>query len=479
MMYIKNLTAAVFRYFEEICAIPRGSGNMEQISRYCLEFAKENGLKAVCDGAKNVVIYKPAAKGYETAEPIILQGHLDMVCQKTEDSATDPEKDGVKPYAEDGFIKAKGTTLGADNGIAVAMIMAVLSSKELFHPPIEAVFTTDEEIGMIGAEKLDCSLLKGRRMINLDSEEAEILTVSCAGGSDFKAVLPTEKTEVKGTKVLLEINGLKGGHSGTDIDKGRINANILAARILNRLKKTAEFNIIGINGGTKGNAIPFCCKAELVTGDAETLIKTAEKYISVITEEICGREEDCDICLKTGETGVFKALDGNSGNRLLGILLTTPNGVIDMSAEIDGLTETSLNLGILSTEDCGAVMQYALRSNKSSALTFLEDRMTAFAELNGCDSQISCRYEPWEFKKNSPLQKLYADVYCKTLGHKPIISAIHAGLECAVFAKKIEGLDCISMGPDMSGVHTVNERLSVSSTEEIFGLLCEVLERLG
>lgn len=468
---------SVFRYFEKICAIPHGSGNMGPISDYCVRFAQENGLQVLCDKAKNVVIYKPAAKGYENSEPIILQGHLDMVCQKKEESDIDFETDGIESYTDGDFIKAKGTTLGADDGIAVSMIMAVLASKNLSHPPIEAVFTTDEEIGMIGAKELDCTVLKGRRMINLDSEEADILTVSCAGGSDFKLFLPTEKTVVHGTKITLEISDLKGGHSGVDIDKHRINADILAGRILNFAKKTSDLHIIKLDGGTKGNAIPFSCRAELVSEDPQSFINITENYISVVKNEISDREENCTISLTAQETGDFEALNTASRDRLLHLLLTTPNGVVDMSAQIDGLVETSLNLGILTTQENGIVMQYALRSNKASSLDFLEDRLTAFASYNGCESQISCRYEPWEFKKDSPLQKLYADAYCERFGHRPQIAAIHAGLECAVFAGEIEGLDCISIGPDMLGVHTVNEKLSISSATEIFELLCDLLEK--
>lgn len=469
--------AAVFRYFEKICAIPHGSGNMEPLSDYCVRFARENDLQVICDKAKNVVIYKPGTKGYENAEPIILQGHLDMVCQKKEDAAVDFATDGIKTYTDGDFIKAVGTTLSADDGIAVSMIMAVLASKDLPHPPIEAVFTTDEEIGMIGAKELDCTVLKGRKMINLDSEEAGILTVSCAGGSDFKLFLPIDKTVVHGTKICLEITDLKGGHSGVDIDKHRINADILAGRILNFAKKTSGFHIIKLDGGSKGNAIPFCCKAELVAEDAESFINITENYISVVRNEISDREENCSIRLTAEDTGDFEVLNTASRDKLLYILLTAPNGVIDMSAQIDGLVETSLNLGILTTQKNGIVMQYALRSNKASALDFLEDRLTDFASYNGCDSEISCRYEPWEFKKASQMQKIYTAAFCERFGHKPKIAAIHAGLECAVFAQKIEGLDCISIGPDMFDVHTVNERLSISSAAETFSLLCEVLKK--
>lgn len=474
---LQKESASVFRYFEKICSIPHGSGNMEPLSDYCIRFAQENGLRVIRDKAKNVVIYKPGTKGYEKADPIILQGHLDMVCQKKDDATIDFTTDGIEAYTDGDFIKAKGTTLGADDGIAVSMIMAVLAGRDLPHPPIEAVFTTDEEIGMIGAKELDCTVLKGKRMINLDSEEADILTVSCAGGSDFKLFLPIEKTVVHGTKLSLEINDLKGGHSGVDIDKYRVNADILAGRILNFAKKTADFHIIGLNGGSKGNAIPFCCKAELVVEDPEAFINRMEHYISVVKKEISDREENCSIRLTMEEAGDFEVLQTAARDKLLCMLLTTPNGIVDMSAQINGLVETSLNLGILMTQTDGIVMQYALRSNKASALTFLEDRLTAFASYHGCDSETSCRYEPWEFQQDSPLQKLYADAFCERFGHKPQIAAIHAGLECAVFAQKIEGLDCISIGPDLFDVHTVHEKLSISSAVETFELLCDILAR--
>lgn len=470
-------SASIFQYFEKICSIPHGSGNMDALCEYCVQFAEENKLRATCDAAKNVVIYKPGTEGYENAEPVILQGHLDMVCQKTEDAAIDFKKDGIETFIEGDFIKARGTTLGADNGIAVSMIMAILASKELPHPPIEAVFTTDEEIGMLGAQALDTTVLKGRKMINLDAEEAELLTVSCAGGSDFSLFLPIDKKVMRGTKLSLEIYGLKGGHSGVEIDKGRVNANVLAGRLLNYAKKTMPFDLIKINGGTKGNAIPFCCKAELVVEDAEPFINLIEGYFSIVKKEIGDREEDCSIRITTDMTGEFEVLNPVARDKLLYMLLTTPNGVVDMSAEIEGLVETSLNLGILMTGADEIVMQYALRSNKKSALAFLEDKLSLFAAYHGCRTQISGRYAPWELKKDSPLQRLYMDAFCEKFGRKPQIAAIHAGLECAVFAEKMEDLDCIAIGPDMFGVHTVNERLSITSAKEIFELLCDVLRR--
>lgn len=451
---------------------------MDAISGYCMDFAEKHGLKAVCDDAKNVIIYKSGSKGCENAEPVILQGHLDMVCQKTEETTIDFAKDGLETYVDGDFIKAKGTTLGADNGIAVSMIMAILESKDLAHPPIEAVFTTDEEIGLLGAAALDINLLKGKRLLNLDAEEADCVTVSCAGGSDFRMSMPTGKKTVHGTKISFEIRDLKGGHSGVDIDKGRVNANILAGRIFDYVKKTVPFDIIKINGGNKGNAIPFCCKAELVAENAETFAKLAEKYFAVIKKEISDREENCSICLNIENEGDFEVLDDISRDKLLYILLMTPNGVVDMSMEIAGLVETSLNMGILKTESGEIIMHYALRSNKKSALDFLEDKLTSFAVYHGCGTEITGRYEPWEFRENSKLRTLYVDSYNEKFGRKPQVAALHAGLESAVFAARMENLDCIAVGPDMFDVHTVNERLSISSTTEIFELLCDVLEKM-
>lgn len=253
----------VFKYFEEICNIPHGSENMDAISEYCVKFAENHSLKYIRDDANNVIIFKSATDGYENAEPVILQGHLDMVCQKTEESNIDFMKDGLDLYVDGDFVKAHGTTLGADNGIAVAMILAILESDEISHPEIQAVFTTDEEIGMVGAGKLDMSVLTAKKMINLDAEEDDAITVSCAGGSDFKAVIPVNRVKQTGTKITVTLKGLKGGHSGVEIDKGRVNADVLAGRFLNHMSNIADFDIIAINGGDKGNAIPNLCRIEL------------------------------------------------------------------------------------------------------------------------------------------------------------------------------------------------------------------------
>ncbi len=468
----------MFEYFEEICSIPRGSGDMGAISRYLVEFAENNGLRSVLDVTQNVIIYKDGTAGFENAEPIILQAHMDMVCQKTPDSTIDFKKDGLDIYTDGDFIKARGTTLGADNGIAVAMIMSILTSEDLSHPPIEAVFTTDEEIGMIGAGRLDVGLLRGRRMINLDAEEADFVTVSCAGGSDFKIRIPTSRQRVSGTSVTIEVGGLLGGHSGVEIDKGRVNSNILLGRVLGFAEKITRIDIIDISGGDKANAIPLYSRAELVVDDADGFCKQLEQYFEVIKAEIKKREPDCYLKITAGESGKFDAFTADISSKMIYMLSITPNGIETMSAEIEGLVETSLNLGILATDGEEILMQYALRSNKKSALRYLEDKLTAFAEYNSCRVEISGQYEPWEYREKSPLRDLYIKTFYEKMGREPEVSAIHAGLECAVFSAKISDLDCIAIGPDMTGVHTTGETLSISSAKMIYELLCETIAQM-
>ncbi len=467
----------VFKYFEEISNIPHGSGDMDKISLYCVNFAKQNDLRYIADDAKNVIIFKDGTSGYELAEPVILQGHLDMVCQKEENKNIDFENDGIEIIKDGDFLKANGTTLGADNGIALAMILSILESKDLSHPPIEAVFTTDEEIGMIGASKLDVSYLKSKRMINIDAEVGDTVTVSCAGGSDIKASLPFSRKSVNGTKISVSVKGLQGGHSGVEIDKGRINASILMGRILNHIKEH-DFDIISINGGTKANAIPVSCTAELVAQSEEMLKDALHDYFSVIKDELKDREENVYLEINAQNTGAFDVLDKTAKEKLIYMLLTTPNGVIDMSKSIKGLVETSLNLGILETKSDTVLFHYALRSNKKSALDFLEQKMLCFGEYNGAKTEKSGRYEPWEYRENSKLRDIYVEEFKKMTGIQPKIEALHAGLECAVFSASIKDLDCIAIGPDMFDVHTTKERLSISSAKTIFELLCVILEKL-
>ena len=466
---------SVFRIFEEICAIPHGSGNMQKISDYCVNFAQKNGLKYVQDESLNVIIYKDASIGFEDAEPIILQGHLDMVCQKEKGVEKDLEKEGIEPVLNGNFITANGTTLGADNGIAVAMIMSLLADKNIKNPPIEAVFTTDEEIGMFGADCLDYSLLSAKKMINIDSEEGDTVTVSCAGGSEFKMEIPCTKTTASGSILTITVGGLKGGHSGVEIDKGRQNSNTLMGRILNALYTKFSFNIIEINGGEKANAIPTDCVAKICVEDIENTKNFLEKYSEEIKNELIFREENCSIAFEEYKKDKYCCFDCETTKKVIFALINTPCGIVEMSKEIEGLVETSLNLGILFTTNDAVTLIYALRSNKASALSFLEERLLNICDMLGAKGNISGRYLPWEYNADSKVRDSYVAAYKKKYCKEPKIAAIHAGLECSVFAAKIKGLDCIAVGPDMTDVHTPKEALSVESARDIYEILLDVL----
>jgi len=385
---------------------------------------------------------------------------------------------GLDIFVDGDFLKARNTTLGADNGIAVAMILTILESHTLSHPPIEAIFTVDEEIGMLGALDFDCGLLSGKRMINLDSEEDDTITVSCAGGREFEITVPVNFSKVDGNVVEITISGLKGGHSGVEIHKGRVNANILAGRILNHLYAKSNFQIVSVNGGDKSNAITLSCEIKLCSYEAEKLKEIAEDYFKILKNELNAREPDMSISVFLGDEANVLAINQAETKRIINLLATAPCGVIDMSAEIDNLVETSLNLGILKTLNNSIVADFSLRSNKTSALDFLVEKLTAL--VSGLDGEIRVfgHYPPWEFKNNSKLQEVYLKNYIEHYGVQPKVSAIHAGLECGVFASKIKNLECIAVGPNMFDVHTINEKLSISSTKKFFQLLLKVLKDL-
>ncbi len=478
MSKLKGLEQSrVFYYFEKICGIPHGSGNTKKISDFCVDFAKEHNLKFIQDDAENVIIYKNATDGYEKCEPIILQGHIDMVCQKTPASDINFETDGLDIYLDGDFIKADKTTLGADNGIAVAMIFAILEADNLEHPPIEAVLTTDEEIGMLGAGKLDMSKLSSKRMINLDMGKNDEAVVSCSGGVEVKISMNLARNICCGKKVSIIIDGLKGGHSAGMIDKGRVNANILMVRILSYAKKITDYDIIQANGGDKGNVIPSRCEAQLVVYDTETFIPKMEEYFEIIKEEVSEREENLEITIKICEEGNFQAISKKNKDTFLYLLSALPNGVVEMSTKIRNLVETSLNLGILKTDDEKLSLLYTLRSNKESAMDYLQEKLFFIAEQCECNVETSGHYPAWEYVENTDLQQLYLKSYEEKFGVKPKIYAVHAGLECGIFVSKIKDLDCISIGPDMLDIHTVNERVSVSAVNSFFEFLLYFLSK--
>lgn len=480
MNSLKNSMAArVFYYFEQLSQIPHGSSNMDSIAQFCVDFAKTHNLQYIRDNANNVVIFKEGTSGYESSKPLILQGHLDMVCQKTLDCNIDFEKDGLDLYVDGDFIKARGTTLGADNGIAVAMVLAILENDTISHPPIEAVFTTDEEIGMIGARVLDTGVLNSNRMINLDSETDGLVTVSCAGGSDFVVNMPLDTTKKTGTPVTIEISGLKGGHSGIKIDKNRVNANMIAGRILNELKALSPFEIVSIYGGDKSNAIPNHCIVNLCVDHADDIRRFVDNlYQKTLKAELSDREPGLIIKCHSGTSGEYDVFSSTAKENLIYTLLCVPNGITEMSASIDGLVQTSLNLGVLKTDTSIATMHFALRSNKMSSIDFLEKRLCAFFDMLALPYQTFGHYPAWEYREISPLRDAFCEIYRQETATSAEIAVIHAGLECGVFAGKIKDFDCISIGPSLFDVHTVNERLSVSSTENLYNIIIKLLGKL-
>lgn len=469
---------SVFKYFEELSTIPRGSGNMQKIADYCVAFAEKFSLNYYRDAFNNVVIFKDGTNGYEAAEPIILQGHLDIVCQKTNERQIDFLTDGLKIYRDGDFIKADGTTLGGDNGIAVAYILAILASDNIPHPPIEAVLTTDEEIGLIGAGGLDKTILKAKKMINIDSESDDVLTVSCAGGEDVIFEIPLNPTENNGTLLNISIGGLLGGHSGVEIDKERTNANMLLGKLLKFLDENHKISLISVAGGTKENAIPNSATATVCSENGENLLLLVDNFKTLYLGDIKKSEPDAFIEVEKGEAGCFTCMDSRTKENIITLLTETPNGVVKMSEEIEGLVETSLNLGVLKTEGNTITAVFALRSNKEVSLKELTEQILAIGKKLDAKTETEGFYPPWEFNPNSPLRELYKECYKEQNGKEISVEAIHAGLECAVFSANMPGLDCISVGPNLFDVHTVNEKLSISSTAKTFNLLLKVLRNL-
>ncbi|MBE6033702.1 MAG: aminoacyl-histidine dipeptidase [Clostridiales bacterium] len=468
----------VFKYFEEICGIPHGSGHMEPIADYCVAFAKAHNLEYFTDKLHNVIIVKAATKGYEDSPAIIIQGHLDMVCEKTADSNIDFLKDGLKLGIDGDEIYAEGTTLGGDNGIAVAMGLAILASDNLEHPRIEAVFTVDEETGLYGAEAIDVSMLKAKKFINLDSEEEGVITVSCAGGVTAECILPVTRKHAEGTQLKVVVTGLLGGHSGVEIDKERANSNMLMGRLLYNLNKKIQLNIVNVAGGQKDNAIPKETVLNLIVSDKDVakVEDTVKEYQHIVSNEY--KTSDPSIVIKAENLGKgsHEVLDKESAEKAVMMLLNIPNGIQSMSADIKGLVETSLNMGALKVLEDGIHAIFAVRSSVETAKASICDRLISMMEFLGGKVEFTGAYPGWEYKKDSELRETVIRVFEKQYNKKPIIEAIHAGLECGMFSEKIEDLDCVSIGPDMKGVHTVDERLSISSVERTWNLLLEVLK---
>lgn len=474
--------AKVFQYFEEICAIPHGSYNTKPISDYCARFAEEHGLRYIQDEFNNVIIFKDGTAGYENSAPVILQGHVDMVCEKESDCTIDFEKDGLTLILDEdaGAISAQGTTLGGDDGIAVAYALALLDSDSIPHPPLEVVLTTDEEVGMLGAAAMDCSPLQGRIMLNMDSEDEGYLLVSCAGGATAIARIPVTRATANGFKVTMTINKLKGGHSGVEIHKGRANANQLMGRTLNELRKVVPFQLLSVNGGLKDNAIPRESVAEILIDAPQKAALQAfvAKWQSVYSAEYITTDPDVTLSISAGEAGIFKVMDSQTKRRVIASLVNLPGGVQRMSADIEGLVQTSLNMGILTTSDGEVAMHFAVRSSVSSEKEELLSRVECLIEMLGGTVERYGDYPAWEYNHDSKLRDLMIKIFEKLYWRKPVVQALHAGVECGLFAGKLPGLDCVSFGPDMSDIHTPQESLNIASVERTWKYLLEILKRL-
>ena len=468
---------SVFGYFEEICKIPHGSGNMDKISQFCVEFAMEQGLEYIVDDMKNVIIIKEATEGYENVEPLIIQGHLDMVCEKRPDKEKDFFTEGLDLCTDGELIWADGTTLGGDDGIAVAYALALLSAKDLSHPRLEVVLTVDEETGLYGAEAVDLSMLKGKKLINIDSEDEGIFTVGCAGGLTLGCDIPMFTEEVEGTVYELKVTGLLGGHSGVEIDRGRANANVVLGRVLQRLDKEAGVDIIKMAGGTKDNAIPRLATAEILVAPEmaqklETVVKAEE---AVLKNELHASDADVALELTVKGNAAAEVLDATSKITAIHTLNNIPNGIQAYSMDIKGLVETSLNMGIMTMDGQALKMSFAVRSSLESAKKYLTERVVLFVEMLGGDCEIKGDYPGWAYNPNSDLRETFIRVYERMYGKSPVVEAIHAGLECGLFTKKIEGLDSISVGPNMHNVHTSEETLEVGSVQRTWEFLCQVI----
>ena len=488
---------AVFSFFEQICAIPHGSGHTEQISAYLTEFAKERGIRYRQDEMGNVILFQDGTKGYEGKAPVILQGHMDMVCVAEDGVSIDFENEGLTLEIKDGFVTAKGTSLGGDDGIAVAMALAILDDPTIPHPPLEVVITVDEEVGMLGAAGIDLSDVKGKRLLNIDSEDEGYLLLGCAGGATVTCSLTGGRigqNEKLSGLFELGISALVGGHSGVEIDKGRANGCVLLGRAAEGLFETARRGgatllCQSLQGGGKDNAIPtaasmrffLLCEQKDQGLLYEQLSKETEKWQEVFQKEYAATEPALSLSLTTvqdADTGSVLPFDEASTKKLLSLLRLMPNGIQSMSRDIPGLVQTSLNLGILQTKEDTVSASYLVRSSLESEKKEVIGRIRGLIGLLGGHMDVAGEYPAWEYKKDSPLRDLMKEVFFEQYGREPVLQTIHAGVECGIFAKKIEDMEAVSFGPDLKDIHSPKEAMDIGSVQRTWRYLLEVLKRM-
>jgi len=471
-----------FRYFEEISKIPRCSGNEKAVSDYLVNFANSKNLKVEQDDALNVLIKKPAFPGYEMAPTVILQGHMDMVCDKNKSSNHDFEKDPIKFRIEEDMLYAKDTTLGADDGIAIAYALSILESKDIPHPPLRVLITTEEEVGLKGASAMDPKFLEGDMLINVDGEEEGVLFSSSAGGIRVKHYIPAtwEDPNKDWVSYSVIIKGLKGGHSGVEIDKCRGNSNKLMGRFLSDFLEGVEYRIIKINGGSKMNAIPRETEAIILISpsDRDRLEAKVNSWNSIFKNELKTSDPEVTLSAERMKSTASKVLLKDTMNKMITLLVLIPNGVQTMSADIKGLVESSTNLGVVTTSDSDIVFESAIRSNVKSLKYNILNQLRTIARILDIDFETDSDYPEWEYNPDSKLRDIFKMVYKKIYKKELKIAAIHGGLECGFFKGKNKNLDIVSFGPNMYDVHTPNEHISISSIERIWEYLLEVLKKI-
>lgn len=474
----------VFYYFEELSKIPRCSKHEEKVSAYLAELGRKLGLETIQDESLNVIIKKPGTPGYENSPTVVLQGHMDMVCEKEDTSDHDFSKDPIKLIVDGDFVTADGTTLGADDGIAIAMCLAVLESKDIPHPPLEVLITTDEETGMTGAHNLDTNYITGKMLINIDSEEEGIALVGCAGGERDEVTIPVEWNPLDdnyNTVYYIKTKGLLGGHSGMEINKGRGNANKIICRALAFAKDECDLKLALIEGGSKANAIPKngLAKVAIKKEDEEVFLRAINAIGEMIKKELSVAEPDFELLVEKADEKIEKVLTEDSFNRVIAALTLIPTGVQSMSMEIEGLVESSNNMAIVETKEDEVVITSTLRSSKASLKANIAKQIKTVADIVKGSWNSYGAYPAWELKEKSELREIFKRVYKEQYGKELVISAVHAGLECGLFDEKFGGsLDMISFGPSMYGVHTTDEKISISSVERTYQLLLNVLKEI-
>ena len=467
----------VFHFFEELCAIPHGSHNTKAISDYLAAFAGKRRLKFRQDELNNVIIWKDPTAGYEDAPTVMIQGHIDMVAEKEADCEKDMEKEGLDLFVEGDLLGARGTTLGGDDGIAVAMALAILDAEDIPHAPLECLFTVDEEVGMLGARGLDASDLKAKYLLNVDSETEKVFTVSCAGSTRAVCTLPVSRAAFDGTILKLTVDGLAGGHSGEEIHKGRANANTVMGRALTELMKVTDLRLLTVSGGAKDNAIPRDAAA-LVTVKGPRAAETVALTLGrALADEYRATDGDIRVKLASAKSDIIP-MDEKSTRRVAAFLFCAPGGVQMMSAEVPGLVQTSLNLGHVSTEDGAMTARFMIRSSVDSQAAETTGKVITLTEALGGSVDIPSSYSAWPYRPDSHLRDVMVEAFRAVYHEEPRIEAIHAGLECGILSGKMPGLDCISFGPDLTDIHTPRERLHIASTERTWRLMLETLKRL-